>query len=63
VLLEEVMVQSQFWMACLIQSINVVIEKLQLNISFTLAMLLLTEECIQVAQEIIGQKVALAESK
>jgi hypothetical protein len=61
VLLAEVMVQNQFWMAYMIQSINVVIEKLQLNISFTLAMLLLTEEYIQVAQEIIGQKVALAE--
>jgi hypothetical protein len=61
VLLAEVMVQNQFWTAYMIQSINVVIEKLQLNISFTLAMLLLTEEYIQVAQEIIGQKVALAE--
>jgi hypothetical protein len=63
VLLVEVMLQKQFWMAYMIQSINVVIEKLQLNISFTSATVLLTEEYIQVAQEIIGQKVALAESK
>jgi hypothetical protein len=61
VLLEVVMAQNQFWMAFMTQLIKVDIEKLQLNISFTLVTLPLTEEFTQVAQEIIGQKVVLAE--
>jgi hypothetical protein len=61
VLLEVVMVQNQFWMAFMTQLIKLDTEKLQLNISFTLVTLPLTEEFTQVAQEIIGQKVVLAE--
>jgi hypothetical protein len=61
VLLEVVMAQNQFWMAFMTQLIKVDIEKLQLNISFTLVTLPLMEEFTQVAQEIIGQKVVLAE--
>ena len=57
------MAQNQFWMAFMTQLIKVDIEKLQLNISFTLVTLPLTEEFTQVAQEIIGQKVVLAELK
>jgi hypothetical protein len=48
-------------MAFMIQSINVAIEKMQLNFSFTLAMLLLMEEYTRVAYKINGQKVVLAE--
>jgi hypothetical protein len=57
------MVQNQFCMVFLTQLIIVDIERVQLNISFTFVTLPLTEEYTQEAQEIIGQKVVLAESK
>jgi hypothetical protein len=57
------MVQKQFWMASKIQSINVVIEKTQINISFILVTPPLTEGFTLVAKMIIGQKVALVESR